>query len=530
MHRPGFVIGLAGLAALLHTPHASLAQGGLLEQLMRDLLESQRQREQQQREQQPRPPRIVIGGQRIPSAGSPRTAQVREHLRTFSSEADTLSGLLRTEVRRNRSVAPFLVPMVRVKSRADMLRRKYKQPQPEQVLLADLQELDREWRDTSHRLAQVQGLSPACRQSIGRLTELCSICCEPFEIAPQFDRREVARLSDQLAAELHHLERDIEYEVRNRRKSQSLLLEVQRAEGLAKLVGEAAHQGDPLDVVIDAFKRFRTQWRPLAASLQRLNDRHIDRTLSEARGLGRELGAELRLRAEIDRERLAVLAQNARQHITATCDSVTLTSLLGRADAAAFLTAAQTLDREANSLCECVTANSPESDLIEHWRSLNASWNAFDSLAFAAGSTAPPACRHDAHRCLDELRGVLGVTGGFDRREAARCAAELVGVANEAQHRIGLWRNRPGARFDAALIRESGSMIAACQALHSACLGSVPPAQLAADCRRLSRRWAQLRPALLACDTVDQRVLRRLSDDATTHLIRLESLLDGAGI
>ncbi|CAN0352121.1 unnamed protein product, partial [Ectocarpus sp. 4 AP-2014] len=131
---------------------------------------------------------------------------------------------------------------------------------------------------------------------------------------------------------------------------------------------------------------------------------------------------------------------------------------------------------------------------------------------------------------LEEFRGVLGVTDGFNRREAARCAAQLASVANEAQHRVGLWRGRPGARVDASLIREAATLITACQALHEGCAGSVPQDQLAADCHELSRRWSRLRPALLACDTVDQRVLRRLSDDATTHLIRLESLLEIPGI
>ncbi|CAN0354676.1 unnamed protein product, partial [Ectocarpus sp. 4 AP-2014] len=236
--------------------------------------------------------------------------------------------LLRKEVRRNRAVAPYLVPMIRVKSRAEMLQRKYKNAPSDQVMLADLQELDREWRNTAHGLAQINGLPASCRKSIGRLTEICSMCCSPFEIAPQFDRREVARLSDSLAAELHHLERDIEYEVRNPRRAQKLLLQVQRAEGLAELVGEAAHQGDPLEVVVDAFKRFRAEWRPLAGTLQSLNDRHIERTLAEARELGRALASQLRLGNEIDRQRLTVLAENARQHITKTYNTVTLTSLI----------------------------------------------------------------------------------------------------------------------------------------------------------------------------------------------------------
>lgn len=525
MPRTSAVLSIITFLMLSLAATESIAQGGFLEKMMRDLLESQRQRQQEAQ----RPPVVTQGAGRPRQAGSP-TALVRGNLQAFAQGTDELSGLLRKEVRRNRSVAPYLVQMVRVKSRAEMLGRKYSKPQSDTVILADLQELDREWRDTAHRLGQVPGLSPPCRQSIGRLNDLCAACCSPFDLAPQFDRREVARLADSLAAELHHLERDIEYEIRQPRKAQRLLLGVQRAEGLAKLVGEAAHQCDPFDVVVDAYRGFRQEWRPLAATLRGVDDRHITRTLTEVRELGVALRGHLRMEAQIDRDRLVALAASARKQVLAACSAISLSTLISQPNAPVLLAAAQTVDREANALCECVAAASSDADLAEHWRSLNNSWQAFDALAGPLLPTKSVGLRRDVGGCLHELRDVIGIQNAFDRREITRCAAQLASVAGEAQRRVAMWQGRPGARIDAALIRGAKVLIDDCQSLHKRCAGSATPTELATDCRRLSQNWAVLRPQLMACNTVDQRVLRRLADDATGTMIRLQSLLDAATI
>lgn len=507
------------VGALLGMPAVAPAQG-FLEQLMKDLIESQRQRQLEDQA-----PPVVIGGQRAPAAGASRTGEVRGRLQAFSAECDNLSKILRQEVRRNRAVAPYLIEMVRVSSRADLLQRKYAKPQPDQVILADLQELDAEWRNVAFRLGQVPGLSDACSQSLTRMNDLCAACCSLYEVAPQLDRREVARLADSLAAELHHLERDIEYEVRQRRKAQQMILRVQRVEGLAKLVGEAAHQGDPLEVVVDAFQRYRQEWRQIAGQLVSLEDRHIERSLAEIRELNRGLRGHLRVEAGIDRDRLVTLSNKTRERISAAYASISLADLLSRPDAAEVLAAAQRLDREAAGLCECVTASSPRDEIAEHWRSLHSSWTAYDTLCEPLRQPRSSRFRQDVASSLGELRGLIGVSNVFDRRAVTRCAADLASVAGEAQHRVAMWSGRPGARVDAALIRQAQSLINDCRSLHERCAGRTPQAELARDCEQLAKKWSRLRPQLLTCNTVDQRVLRRLSDDATAHLIELQGLL-----
>lgn len=513
------MIGLLVLSLPTLLVGSAAAQGGLLEKLMRDLLESQRQRQEE-----PVRPQVVIA-----SADNATTADLRGRLQAFSTETEVLSKALRSEVRKNRAVAPFLVQMVRVKSRADLLNRQYAKTPPQAVVLAGLKELDQEWRDTAYRLGQIPGLSPPCVESIGRLDELCRACVSPYEVFPQLDRREVARLADSLAAELHHLERDIEYAVRSRGQTRGLLIRLQRAEGLAKLISDAAFQNDPSKVVRSTFKRFARDWQPLAAELAGIGDRHVRRSLTAAEERVTALRIQLRVKQEIDRGRLAALALSAQQGVRAACAAVPLSALLDQPAAANLLVAAQDVDREAAAMQACVAAGESDADLTEHWRALNASWSRFESLIDPLTLPKARRPRQDVVGCLNDLRGVIGITNAFDRRVVTQYAAGLASTASEAQRRVALWRTRPGARLDAAMIREADGVIADCQRLHQRCVGEVPPAELAKDCRRLAQRWSDLRPRLLECNTADQRVLRRLSDTGTNQLIQLQAVLDAAG-
>ncbi|MEO0529362.1 MAG: hypothetical protein AAF266_02165 [Planctomycetota bacterium] len=495
------------------------AQGSLLERLMRDLLESQAQRQQQQA------PRQVV----VPAAGDARTADLRGRLQAFSTETDVLSAALRDEVRRNRAVAPYLVQMVRVKSRADSLVRRYEKPQPQAVVLTDLKELDQEWRDTAYRLGQVPGLSPPCVDSIARLNDLCRACVRPYEVRPQLDRREVARLADSLAAELHHLERDIDFTLRGGQRERDLLIRLQQAEGLAKLISDAAYQGDASKVVRSTFKRFARDWRPLAAELSAINDRHVRRSLTAVQERYTALRVQLRVKQEIDRGRLATLAVSTQQSVRAACSAVPLSALLDQPAAADLLLAAQEVDRQAAAMQACVAAGESNARLAEHWRGLNTSWNRFESLVTPLSLTEIRRPRQDVSLCLNDLRDVIGITDVFDRRLVTQYAAQLASTANEAQRRVALWRTRPGARIDAAVIREADAVIADCQRLHQRCVGNASPAELARDCRQLAQRWSDLRPRLMECNTADRRVLRRLSDTGTNQLIQLQAALDAAG-
>lgn len=521
---------LALLIAFAAGPQSAPAQGKLLEQLMRDLLESQRERQQQpapQRETRRSPATRTIAS-RGPTRPPVRTEAVRGELQQFSNGADQLFKQLRDEVRRNPSVAPFLVQVMRAKSRADMLDRSFEQGRPEAEVLVELLEFDREWRDTAHRLGAVRGLSEGCRKSCDRLTQLCSACCGHFELKPQIDHREASRLADALVAELRHLERDIRYDVRPHNKARRLVVEVQRVQALAELIGEAAYQGADTDVLADEFRQYARQWRPIARELNALGSPHLDRTLAEIRNANRGLRTCLRLQERLDLERVRALAHTTQELLLGYCDRLTLGALLRQPNAAEIVVAAQRLQREAEALCQCAGGQASEADLVEHCVSLDNAWRDFDALSTPLVTRSHRAAREGVLVRLDELRGTLGVRVAVDRDRIAHVAAQLASVANEAERRVGVWSQRPGARIDAATIRSAKRLIDECQALHEQCVRQTPVDKLARDCHHLAEHWAELRPQLMRCDTVDQRVLRRLADDASARLIELQGLLDAA--
>lgn len=510
------ILALAYLTTLVASETA-WAQGSFLQQMLRDLLESQQQRQSQRIEES-----VVV----VPRGNDPaRLGEVRQQLQAFSAEVNGLSSQLRREIRRDSSVAPYLVRTIRLKSRADLLARKYEKPQTRQVVITDLRELDREWRDLSYSLGQTVGLSSNCRNSLTKLDQICTACTRGYDITPRSNRREVARLVDMVEAELHHLERDIQFEVRDRNRARRLLMQVQQAEGLLRLVSEAALDGDPEPIVVDSFQRFLEVWRPLARQLNQVGDRHIDRTLTETRQLNRQLRTVLRIERRVDRQRLTVLANSVRDGVVSTCEALPMSVLLTRPDAGAILASAQATHNQAMALCECTAKQSTEAELLQHWRQIDTSWRNFQTVVQPL--LPPPAvgpCRSVSGR-LSEFGGYLGAQPTFDRQAVAHAAAELAAIAGEADRRLQLWRSRPGAQLDAGLIRQSKKLINACGSLHQRCLEGAPRSELAATYRTLGSQWVQLRPKLLMCNTVDKRVIRRLSDDISVQLVRLDGLL-----
>lgn len=134
--------------------------------------------------------------------------------------------------------------------------------------------------------------------------------------------------------------------------------------------------------------------------------------------------------------------------------------------------------------------------------------------------------RKEISALIDAMRQDLGVQLAFDRRTVNRLAAELEGIAEQAQFHLGQWQRRPGASVDADLLRDAQQLTRDCQRLHEQCAGRATQEHLARDCRQLAEDWSCLRPRLLACDGIEGQALRRIADKANARLVRLQVMLD----
>ncbi len=505
-------------------PGAEILQG-----LLRDLLQSKVDRRNEPRRELKHHPLLVPGErsaqQRAPDRVPAVVIKAGGFYASFAKESQQLVRLLRADARKVPGIGSQLGNILQLQTRAQLMSDKFATPQKEDFILGNISALDRDWRSAAYQLNQLPGLAAACAQSIGRLDRLNEQSCALFDIQPQINRRELIRLADSFGAEIHHLERDVESELRGRPRAQRLIMQLRRAEAKANLLSDSIADGDSLDIIVPVYKQLLAEWNKLGNTLEAFNNRHIDRTVEEIHEVNRKIQERLWLPIGVDREHIKHLAFSIRDQTKALGDTFSLTMLTELPDSVTVLKAAQGLNTETAHLCAEIETNGSTDDLVTHWTELDAAWQAFDRHTAPIDSPRINNLRQQVSRNVDAMRQALGIRLVFDRREVIRIVAELEGIAEQAQYHVGQWQRRPGASLEAGLIRAAKKMITDVNHLHKEAVGSASREHLARDCQKLTQNWSQLRPMLMACRTADQRTLRRIADDATAKLIHLQTLL-----
>ena len=521
---------LVATVSFVAAPTASAQPAKILDGLLQDLLESQVERRQPRQRDQADESLLVPGRrsnrQVAPDRVPPVVMTASRSYAEFAEDAGRLVRRLRSESRTIPGVSSQLDDVLTLETRARLMSQKFSRPQKEDFILDNIRALDRDWRTTAHRLERIRGLSDDCRRMVTSLNNLNQRTCGLFQLQPQLDRRALVRLVDSLAAELHHLERDVEYEVRSQSQVRRLVTRIRRAEAKIRLLSDSIADGDAAEIVVETFRQFLGEWKSLSQQLVAFHDRHIDRTIEQVRQINRQVQEHLRMSVGVDREHVQALAAGTREHVNELGDAYSLSMLWAMPNPEVVVKAARQLVIESQHLCEEVESDRTDEHLVEHWGRLEQAWRTFEQHSQAVGSTRIRTLRRQISGNLEALRQTLGVQLMFDRSLVVRAVAELEGIAEQAQLHIAHWQRRPGARFDAGLIRASDGLIQDIHHLHEAAAGSASRAELTLACQQLAQKWGQLRPLLMACRTIDQRALRRIADDGTEKLIHLQTLLE----
>ena len=510
--------------------------GGLLNELVRSQIE---RRERKQRAGRPnlKPTQPFPGGQLQPGttrpaprprpvqvALTPRMKQAQGYFKSFAAECDQLAFQLNQQSRTVPGVRTHLDKVLRLKARSALLQQRYSKPTQGHVIIDDIRELDREWRTASYQLNQLN-INSTSKQAIGRLDGLNRQYCELYNVAPQIDRRAFTRLADSLAEEFHHLERDINTELRGNPNASQFIFSIRRLGKRASLLADSANDRSPYDVVVSEFKQLVTEWNPIARSVDGFNDRHIDRTADDIHELIRGLHQQLWLPVGIDREHLRHLGNVTQQHLKEMHDMLPLSLLIDLQDGPQILTAAKAVRDSTIQMRGRLKGNGSVEDLAANWIALDKSWREFDHYTQTVNAPRLRTLRQEINGHITAMRQGLGVQLVFDRRAVVTAAAELDALAEQARFHLQQWHGRPGSNVDQNTILAASRIIEDTRRLHEQCAGNATREYLARDCQKLVTSWTKLRPQLAKCQTVDQVALQRISDDATVRLIQLQTML-----
>lgn len=502
----------------------SVAQDGPFGGLLRDLIESELERRQTEfRDSQI--PRIPNPQQQPRLEVTTQQRQVQGICNSFAAEAQRLAGMCAAESRRIAGLHNHVDEVQTLAVLAQQVSRDLGKPQAQTIVVDQLGQLDSLWRQCKYHLEQTRGLPNSFLQPIQRMDQFLTRGCEVYNIAPSINRRELVRLFESFSAELHHLERDLDF-VRGNGVG-SVLIEVRRLETRAHLLAEAVSAGATYDQVVAEYQAFVGEWSNTRRKIDGFRDLHLERTVEEIQAIELAIREQLWLPLDIDRAHFQHLTELAQSSATSFINSINLRQLLEVSQSVPnIMQAAGSLEANMVETRACVTDQADMDTLVEQWKKLDSAWRALDQLTRPIERGRTSELRLKLVSELAAMRQALGIQLIFDRREVIRYAAQLEGIADQQLYHVANWQRRPNTTVTPGVAGDVDRFVRDCRSLHSECARNVPQDRLYDRCNQITKRWIQLRPSLMNCQSQDRASIVRIADSATSCLVHLQTLLE----
>lgn len=512
------------LAGILVTPiHYSAAQDGkIIGGLLRDLIENEMKRREQ-----------MLRDRGVPSSlAPPRNSQYTNNIRlaqgyytSFYNEANNLCNLAQVAAGRVPGLRNSLDELRKLAEMANAVSQNFRQPIAEPVAIDEIQSVDSQWRLSKYRLEQVSALPANIRNSMNELDRINRRCCELFNVEPRINQPEVVRLLDSLAAELRHLERDLDYAARFNANAKDSLMRLRRLGTRARLLSDSAAASERYEILVADYEAFDGEWRSLSRDLDTLNDRYVDRTVEEVRRIDAALREQLWLSQKLDRKHFQHIADAMRKNVQILMQSINLELLIALPNPAQALQSAEALDRLMKDMCECAARNSTTEDLIQHWQELDVAWQALLPSIQAINSDGIRTLIVAVDQQLEAMRQTLGLQLIFDPQQVVQYAAQLEGISEQIAFHAIQWQRQRNSNATGYAIGLANEFRNEARRFHAGCTAGKSQQQLFDQCNQVTRKWAKLQPELIKCNSNDRNSLLRLCDATTKNLAHLQALL-----
>ena len=532
----------AGLAALLLAaglPQPVAAQGtdderrrALVDELLRSLIET----ELEKRETQPAEPRLsptparstapratVAPTPRVVNSPTREMIQARRVLADLQRDADQLTTLLNADVTRVPGIRPYLGDVLRLRARAAVLNQRAGQINDHREILADLQNLDRDWRVLAYRLRSIRGLDSRVEQLIVRLDGYAESLSAAFNMQPQVDHRELLQKAAALSSGLHGLIEDIEIELSQSTDRHQLLLDGRRVEQQAVSVTNTIADHAEYQVISEEYKKFKSLWTPFGAKLRPLGNRYIERDVRRVNEIDGEIHTLLLLPQDHDQSQILHLAELLKKDVDDFYARAPLRLLIELPENERVLPAADQFFGVCENFIRNVENGEEMGLIIEDYGYIEASWQEFDRLLRPVNSRAAQQVLQTIQERMQAIRTALHMQDGFNRSVSIDLAASLDNLAEHLQQDIGHWLAFQPTSFRNQALRDSAEFATAAHQLHVEVLNGGDARTIRQSADRLHDLWRNVHRWVGECQTDDRIHLQRISSRITPALVDLRT-------
>ena len=506
-----------------------------VDDLLRSLIENELERRDRERLNNPLGTN-PLGTNPVAPANTRLTSPTREMLEAqrvlanVSRDADQLAVLLNEDISRVPGVRPYLADVLRLRAQVAILAERSRRFNDHRDILPDLQELDRDWRLLSYRLAQLRGLDSRTITQIQRLNTYAKELGRSFEISPQLDRQELLRKTAALSADLHNLMDDIEIEVPRSQQQIDLLLRGRRIEQQARQVANTVADNSDYQRVIADYREFQRVWYPFATDLRPLNNRYIERSVRRVNEVDSEIHELLWLPQQMDREKLLYLSGVLKRDVDDFFVRAPLKLMIDLPNSDQVLVIADEFYGVCENFTDVVKRGEDIQQIIGAYRYIEDSWRSFSAVFRPLKSQAAQQVLAEIGNNIVSLGNELqvhggGQDGGYDQRNALQIAASLDNLARHLENDIGQWLSVRNVNFRDYALQDASRFSQRCQRIHEMLARRGDERDLAVEADELARDWRRVYEHIQRCTTVEKPHLQRLASQISPQVVELRTIL-----
>lgn len=497
--------------------------GGLVKDLLKDLIDSQLRKDQRRRTGG----RAGLGPARPPAAMTDEELRRLQRFKPLAASYVNASAKLATgmsdELRHSPSLRPLVAQAIQLNASASALATRLDRNLSAELLSTSLRQMDQEHRQLAFRIGQIQPPPPVCKRNLAELDRIRDQVTALYELSPQVDVRSIDELSGALSVTLDALVEDVSVELRSNSAWRQLLQEGQRIQSQCRSFRFVCSQANDRDGLVREYQAFTNLWSPYADRLESFNNQYLGRQIRRAHELNRQIAQQLLIPIGIDRTRARHLAELIEEELKSLYGYINLNVLATLPNGQALPAIAIDLKLQTHGFCECVTNNEGPAQMRTRWETLHKAWTAFTFQLEPIKNRRIRTLAQEIDGSVLALRDVLGIVPVFDRVQVARLAATVDNLSDQMQSYVERWVQRGSAvRNIRADVREFHELA---HHFNDSAIDREPADHLLADCDRVVEVWHKLHPKLARCTTPEAVVLNRLSDEVTVALVQLETLL-----
>lgn len=510
----------------------------LVEDLLRGLLDSQTQPKgaspggQPQYvpggQSRPRPPRYIPGPGGIVIAVSPEMKDARKQIRSWQVSCEKLVDELRFHEHESPQLRPLLADAMKIQAAVNALNNKAQLYPTLNPLVNDFGAIDRDWRVLSHRLQQVDGLTPKCRTLVTSIAEMDTQLCSLFGIQPQIDRQELVRLTTELNSHFKHLLQDVYYQMRGKPKGKMIMQQGQELYSRINQSSSLIPRGS-YDSIVKAYRDCNTQWRYFSRQLRAVTDQRIRRDIQEIELLGRQIHEQLWLPVEMDRDYVTHLMTSIQQDAALLFDTVSLNQLMTCQQPNAVIRSVKEFQNSCASFTESIASGKSPDKLAWDFKRFEKQWNGVQKPFREFQDNEVNYQLDEINYTMTTLQETFGRGIEIDHQSLVQIAANLDQLCQELSidiHRR-IHRRRYDKRFHDSICDQADTLH---DAVHDFHRGIISHRSGGIDRKQLSgvfHHWKALKQMMNKCQPKDQAELLKIRRQIEPLMVKLQLVFAG---